>query len=295
MIRCKKCGAAIKDGQVFCPKCGTEIQLVPDFYSQESVSYAKKKREEDAKEEAKRRRIEEEAFERKKAIQRRKRIISLSLFFSLIILIFAAAIFAFLFVKNNNSYDYQFQKAEKHLSDKQYEKALSNINRAIQLDSGNTKALLLKTDILIGLRQTDDAGDLLKSIIKQDAENETAYEALIGLLYANGDFDEIKGLLDAAKSDKILTKFADYIASDPVFSIPSGSYSAGTEISLSGSSKTNEETIYYTTDGSDPDMLSKKYIRPFAPDAGTYVIKAVSYNEKGIMSNIITETIVITE
>ena len=28
---CSQCGAQIPDGEVFCPECGKEVQLVPDY------------------------------------------------------------------------------------------------------------------------------------------------------------------------------------------------------------------------------------------------------------------------
>ena len=30
-MRCTHCGADIPDGQMFCPECGAEVQIVPDY------------------------------------------------------------------------------------------------------------------------------------------------------------------------------------------------------------------------------------------------------------------------
>ena len=36
-MRCTHCGAIIRDGQVVCPKCGAEVQIVPDYNPLEDV------------------------------------------------------------------------------------------------------------------------------------------------------------------------------------------------------------------------------------------------------------------
>ena len=36
-MRCLKCGAQIPEGDMYCPKCGSPIQLVPDYTSLENL------------------------------------------------------------------------------------------------------------------------------------------------------------------------------------------------------------------------------------------------------------------
>ena len=38
-MKCKKCGNEVKAGSLFCPNCGKEIQIVPDYNAYEEEEY----------------------------------------------------------------------------------------------------------------------------------------------------------------------------------------------------------------------------------------------------------------
>ena len=75
MKKCSQCGASMSDDEVFCPVCGQEVQLVPDYETMESRIYEQQKRKEQEEErirqEQEQARLEEEARRAKK----RKRLI----------------------------------------------------------------------------------------------------------------------------------------------------------------------------------------------------------------------------
>ncbi len=77
----------------------------------------------------------------------------------------------------------------------------------------------------------------------------------------------------------------------PVFNIDGGYIEKDTEISL----KTNDNsTIYYTTDGSFPSKKSIKYDKPIKISKTT-VIKAISYQDNYLESNVISRTFLVNK
>ncbi len=85
-----------------------------------------------------------------------------------------------------------------------------------------------------------------------------------------------------------LSSLKAYVSADPVFSLDDGKYSEVQEVTLSASG----ETIYYTTDGTDPTSSSTEVYRtdPFEVTEGKTQIKAIAYNEKKIPSLVVSKT-----
>ena len=53
-MKCRKCNSEIPDGELICPRCGAEINLVPDYRPVEFM-IDEKKREDREKQEQRRR------------------------------------------------------------------------------------------------------------------------------------------------------------------------------------------------------------------------------------------------
>lgn len=293
MIRCKKCGAVSSDSSVVCPNCKEKIRLVPDYYSTESVSYAiRKKRELEAAERRKKREAAAIA-KRELELQKKRRIRARILFAAAAVLILLTAVFSFLYIRDSNSFSYQMDRAAWHLSKKRYDLALSYADRAERLDKNSIRAKLLKSEILIGLRRVDAAEDLLLGLTGARREETEVYERLIGLYYDRGEFEKIKSLLDGVTSDKIKDRFAPYICGAPEFLVPEGHLDAGTGLGFLAQDAS--DAIYYTTNGSNPDILCNRYTSPVTLAPGTYTVKAIAYNAKGIMSDTVTKVYTITD
>ena len=64
-----------------------------------------------------------------------------------------------------------FQRAEYHVSQKQFEEALADINRSMDIDSENPTYYLLKADVLILMMKTRDAKSTLDNCLVIDPEN----------------------------------------------------------------------------------------------------------------------------
>ena len=82
-----------------------------------------------------------------------------------------------------------------------------------------------------------------------------------------------------------------HIAPDPVFSLPGGEYAE--EKTLQLYVKNDKASVYYTLDGTEPTSESTLYTEGIVLEAGTTVVKAISVNEKGIPSQVISREYVI--
>lgn len=52
-MRCQNCGADISEGKIYCEKCGTAIQMVPDYNPQDDITIGKEEKETKPEEESK--------------------------------------------------------------------------------------------------------------------------------------------------------------------------------------------------------------------------------------------------
>lgn len=290
-MKCSKCGAKIEYGELICTKCGTEIQLVPDFYSSETVQYAKRQKEREERERERRKREEEAALEKARRKKKRRKRIGITV---LILVVLAAAIFAFYLyqkMKNYNSYDYQLNKAKTMLSNSEYEDALTFAKRAVTLKPDSMDARTLRAQIYLETGEEEQAVRELTAVIADDPDYDIAYGILINF-YESGDMsDEIKELLDSCDRDKIIQKYSEYICKTPEFSIPEGLYDEPQELVLKGEEGV---TIYYTTDGTEPDRTSDVYNDTIGLEEGTVTVKAMSVNGKGIKSDVVSSTYTIS-
>ena len=111
MKKCSQCGAPLPEGELFCPECGQEVQLVPDYETMGSRLQEQQRRQQ---EEAEKRREAQRLAAEEAMLKKRKTRKSI-----LILIVVLAAAVVILFAvkalndqKNYNSFDYQLKKAE---------------------------------------------------------------------------------------------------------------------------------------------------------------------------------------
>ncbi|MDD4296257.1 MAG: chitobiase/beta-hexosaminidase C-terminal domain-containing protein [Ruminiclostridium sp.] len=97
----------------------------------------------------------------------------------------------------------------------------------------------------------------------------------------NGGIINIGRYGNTSEASKSILKVAA-----PVASLEPGTYSEPQKASLSCA--TEGAVIRYTTDGSDPDMNSKVYIKPIDVEPLKTVIKAVAFKDGMVASNVVT-------
>lgn len=298
-MKCSKCGAEIEEGKLYCSVCGAEVQLVPEYDT--LGNYMRQKEREKAQEEEenrlhaemlRRKQQQQEELEKQKKKKKQKQ----SLLIGCCLL--AACIVALLLFKwvmdrkNFNSYDFQMDRAETAYSNHNYEKAQEYVERAVALaGEGNQDALLLQAQILTGMGENEEAAAVLEKILEEDPENGTCFGMLIRLYDSEGDTEKIKEFLDNCTSEELKEKYSSYIAGEAVFGLVAGTYNEPKKLELYAPS--GKDTIYYTTDGSDPTTKSPVYEKALELSEGTTTVKTLVVNERGIAGEITENTYVI--
>lgn len=293
-MKCSNCGEPIEEGRLFCLHCGQEVQWVPDYDSfgnlmeQERIKKEKKEREEA---EAARKRAAAAAELRRKKKKRKMITLIVSGVILVLAVVFALVMKFQMDQKNYNDFDYQMRMADTAFSNRKYEESYEFVQRAVALDEENVDAKLFLAQVLVHLEKEEQAVDTLLKLIEEQPDEAAAYGQLIKIYEKQEAPDKIRDLLMGCDEEEVEDKYAAYIAPDPVFSLPGGEYAE--EKTLQLYVKNDKASVYYTLDGTEPTSESTLYTEGIVLEAGTTVVKAISVNEKGIPSQVISREYVI--
>lgn len=284
-MRCLGCGCEIEEGKLLCPNCGKEIQIVPDFEPEieDKINHALEGITTDI-------RTEDDASGSTKVSGRSKwSKRQITLICSVIAVLFLLAAFAvgIIVFGADDSPEKCLEKAEKYAAQQKYDKAIEQVLRAVDRNSSDLEIRNQLGEYYVLDHQDKNAVTAFEDIISMDGENERAYENLIGIYEAKGDYQAINQLIRSSSSAKIVNTFTRYIANPPEFSYPQGTYEEILPVKLTANTA---GTVYYTMDGSTPDIHSEVYKTPIFLDGGIVTIKAIFINEYGIQSEASTCT-----
>ncbi|MCR5784275.1 MAG: chitobiase/beta-hexosaminidase C-terminal domain-containing protein [Eubacterium sp.] len=290
-MKCKHCGAEIKDGSIYCSSCGKEIQLVPEYNISEDDLFREiiedKNEKLKAEEEEKQKLLKEEEEKRKK---KKTLTIIIGVLVALIIL-FAVIIGAVTAGNHNKSFDYQYDKALEQYSDENYDKALEYLNNALSIDGSSIDARILMAECYIGLEDYDSAEEILLEVTELEADNKDAYILLIDIYTEQDDYDSLLSLAKSSDDEDIIELFNDVLVGSPIISVRGGEYTETLTVELSGDDGCS---IYYTTDGTEPTEDSALYSEAVEIGDGETVLNAICVDSEGHMSLCSTETYNIT-
>lgn len=276
MVKCKNCGAEIPDGEVVCPICGAEVQLVPDYDGAGLDPLPKETAASDKPKDA----VHETAAESKKRMHPAR--IALKVILGVLI---AAGLFCgfrrLVSFQDAESYSLQKKEAERLLAAGNANAALAFAERAEALRPASVDIRTLKARILGASGDNAGAEKILKELIKDGNFDDSTVSALADLYIKEGSTDSVAPLLYEYGSDTLMKSYSAYISEPPSFSLTDGNtYAYGTKLVLSGAG-----TIYYTTDGTEPDEKSYQYTSPIILPEGEVTVKAICINENGIVSD----------
>ena len=327
-MKCRYCKAEIPEGELYCKKCGREVQIVPDYNPLEEMltaqiqldgneqeseldQYINQKRRNNNRTgqsagrntgrsasrttaamtgrrmtgnttgqmltEKERRKRQSAKAARKKALRRKRRIVLLIM---AAIVVLAGAGF---YVVYQNSYNGIMKKAQKAAQSKDYTTAEAYYKQAISKNTKKADAYTGLADVYLLQDKTDEGTTLFEEAVSKQSGNVELYKACMDFYLKSDQNMEIPELLDSV-NDSMLEKLSDYVVDEPKFSLEdSTTYDDVQKLLLTA----DKDTIYYTTDGTDPDLTSTKYTSEgIQISEGETTIKAISVNKKGVPSSI---------
>lgn len=299
---CRKCGAKIEEGCLFCSKCGEEIQLVPEYNVLEDMvsngvnTTWEEKTEKESQAESFKEHPERPVVNPKKNNKRKnkKTIIILGVVVLLVFAVFSFFLFFFQHQKNQQSYEYQIKKAMEYEQEGDYDKSLFHVNKALEIEKNNETGLLLKATVCMELEDQAQVQSICQGIISRNAESRPAYDLLISSYIKEEKFQEIQDLLLTCPLPEVIQANPGYLVDTPVISLAGGDYTEIQQITF----EETDYAIYYTLDNTEPTVASNRYYEPLGItlDEGTTVLRAIAVNEKMLKSDelMVTYNIVLT-
>lgn len=303
---CPKCGTEMEPGFLYCHECGEEINIVPDFEpeiensiseilfnvadelaTEESMTTSdddngKDECSEDFTQDSKRQKVDKMSA---------RIIIGVGVTFVGIILIMA--IVGSIIRVKYFSYDHQMDKAYECMQQGKYEQAIEFYNRALDINPKSSLARYYLGDAYMQRGDVENALIIFKEVAVSEGgveERVSACQTVVDIYSQLGDYQAISDfLLDMGDND-VSNAFQKYKAKEPDFSYEEGSYEAIIPLKLTSNTA---GTIYYTTDGSEPNDLSEVYNSPIFLENGIHTIKAYFVNEFDVASKVVVKNYII--
>lgn len=298
-MKCANCGAELKVGCMYCSVCGKEAQIVSDYNLLEDdfLRDVLKEQEEKVRKEVSGQSVHNENIEGKtsqenhtkmpqeqsvkKSPQKRrikKRLIFAVLAMVLLIVLSVSSVLMINYSRDN-SYDYQMERAQNYLEDRNYREAENRVKRALELNEDSVEAKIFLADIYVLRGEEDKAVKILEEVCKEQRNNKNAYQKLIELYAAQKDYQALQTLSEQAADSEVSELFSEYFPKAPEFDTEEGIYTE--ELSV-GISTEDECRIYYTLDGTDPRQ-GAEYQNPIPIVAGEMIqIRAIARNDYGL-------------
>lgn len=301
-MKCISCGREIPSGNVYCPICGKEAQIISDKsvleddllkvlmetedISGEETSYRSNYEDQKLAEEKELRRQKKLELQKKKQKQRMILII-------VIVAVCIVAVGVFFGIRKNTSYESLYNKADVAYHTAKYEDAIDYAVKALDKKADSIEVYLLLGDVYVQMEDYENAQNCYMKVLDIDVSNKDAYEKLLKLYSQTGDYEGIETLYETLPNDdaNLLKLFDAYLIPVPEVNVKGGDYTETIEIVLSA--KKGLE-IYYTLDGTTPSDAKNHYEKSFEiEEEGTTVLKAVCIDENGNVSGILEETYVL--
>lgn len=186
-----------------------------------------------------------------------------------------------------NSYTGQVKKGYRLLASESYDEALVCFKKAVSKNEGRSEAYKGMADVYVAQEDLEKAELVFTNAVSEQPSNVEIYRAAVKFYIDTNQESKIPILLDECSSEKVLTELEMYISDVPEFSLDEDEeFDDVQSLELTG----NGKAIYYTTDGTDPTTSSTKYTEMIKLDEGETEIRAISVNEKGIPSLIVSKT-----
>jgi hypothetical protein len=276
---CKNCKTEFPDDKVYCPKCGTPVQVVPDYnvLDEEVLSSYLKRLEETGKLPS----IEDGLLLRKKMPRKRLFVIIG------VILVLASALLLSIGLYFS-SYSYYLESGKEALETKSYDSAVMYFTKASKKAPEDGDAYYYLGLTASKEQDYDKAEDYYQKAIRIAPTHKKSYEALIQLYVDRKDYVSLEALKEKAPNDTIRGLFDSIVSGTVSFSKKGGTYESDLSLVLSTN---GTDTIYYTLDGSNPSKKNGHiYRKPIEITDGETTVRAACINSKGKVGKVSENT-----
>ena len=279
----------MKDGQMYCERCGREIQIVPEFEPElensihttlSNVATEITSPSGGPKRPSGKTGKWKKFHKPGKNAQKAFRIL-------LSILLGAGCLGVIVAGVRRVLPDYQYRRAQQLIEEEDYQGALPFYQRAASLSPNSLSCLNGLSACYYMLGEYGEAEEVCLEMLALEGSNEAAYQRLVSIYEQRQEYEKINDLMQECRSQDIISMYLDYMANPPQFEPSGGTYHEVQNVKLISNAA---GTIYYTTDGSVPDENSQVYTSPIVMESGVYTISAFFINEYGVKSDVVTES-----
>ena len=178
------------------------------------------------------------------------------------------------------------------LEDLDYEQAIVYYNQVLDIDPSITEASMGLAEAYEGTGLTEYAESVYLDLLEEDPESAELYVKLFNLYILEDQLEKAAELMDTAVTQTDDEEVAElYLVAKP--DAPSFSYAGGTyteRIRVEITAVADGQTIYYTTDGTEPTEESEIYTGGLILKNGETTIRAFAVNLEGFSSETVSET-----
>ena len=284
-MNCPKCGKELLDGRLYCEHCGGEINLVPEFEAEIEQSMAESIQG-----------IVEEVSSQSQEVAKSQKSKKFSVLFfvigafvTILVFVLSTAVSGGMTVWKYSTF-IQEKLVDRYLEEEAYEEAIAYMDSVIEKAPDNVVYRFKLGEIYLKQGNIDRALEIYKGIVGNAEytldEQIAAVEYIIKYYTVTENYLEIAEYLETVQDENIKMAFMEYMSGTVEFNRPEGTYA--TMITL----KLNSDgigTIYYTTDGTEPNADSQVFQNTIFLEPGDNVISAVFINDYGVASPVVTK------
>lgn len=291
---CPKCGNKLPDDKLYCEKCGSEFQIVPDFdvevdgeIDKTLRNLRKPKKVDD---------LDDIEFDNDPNLlasilngHAGNKIVYVFMVLILLVII-AIIVVQGRKISRQNTLEYQLEKISELSADKQFSSAIPYLEKAYKI-TGDVSYLFTVADYYYTMGRENDAifklGEIIGDPKASDKDVEDAYRKTITLYENASNYTKLCELVENCPIAGVKNDYAKYLVKAPEFSAKEGTYEE--EILLKFISDTKNGVIYYTLDGTTPNESSNVFTTPIFLENGNYTVSAICYNAYGVASDVVTQ------
>lgn len=178
---------------------------------------------------------------------------------------------------------FYYRSAVTDITNSKNDSAVEKLNTALSLDPKNQNARFRLVEVYKTMKEYDKAEKLLLDGIEMSKSNTSYYKELI-LLYVESDrVEKALEFINSIDHEYVLVQLNKERPQTLNSTPTQGRYEKSINVTLS--SDDENVKIYYTTDGSTPNLNSTLYDGPIKISSGNVSIKAFAINDAGLISD----------